>query len=74
MNTAIWLAGNVESLQDRRCGSRAGRIVGDGKLTCQSLQQVVGRSRNAVYPAEQHDLAVEVVRLNVAGAAPQTLP
>jgi hypothetical protein len=63
-----------EALQDRRCGSRTGRISGDGKLSCKSLQQLVGRCRNAVYPAEEHNLAVEVVRLDVAGSATQTLP
>ena len=54
------LRGLFESLQDRRCRSRAGRIAGDGKLSCQSLQQVVGGCRNAMYPAEEHDLAVEL--------------
>jgi hypothetical protein len=72
--SASYLAGLFESLQDRRCWSRAGRISGDGKLSCKSLQQLVGWCRNAVYPAEEHDLAVEVVRLDVAGSAPQALP
>jgi hypothetical protein len=68
------LAGPFESLQDRRGGSRAGRISGDGKLSCKSLKQLVGWCRNAMDPAEEHDLAVEVVRLDVAGSAPQALP
>ena len=69
-----YLSGLFESLQDRRCGSRTWRISGGGKLSCKSLQQLVGWCRNAVYPAEEHDLAVEVVRLDVAGSAPQALP
>jgi hypothetical protein len=69
-----YLAGLFESLQDRRGGSRAGRISGDGEFSCKSLKQFVGWCRNAVYPAEEHDLAVEVVRLDVAGSATQALP
>jgi hypothetical protein len=42
-------AGLFESLQDRRGGSRAERISGDGKLSCKSLQQLIGRCRSAVY-------------------------
>src|SRR5690606_38879740 len=38
------------------------------------LTDLVGRRRDAVQPAEQHDLAVQVVGLDVAGAADHALP
>jgi hypothetical protein len=44
---------------------RAERILGDDQLSCQSLNKVVGEGRNAVDLAEEHLLAVEVVRLDV---------
>ena len=52
----------------------AGTAAGDGKLSRQSLQQLVGGGRNAMHPSQEDDLAVEVVRLDVAGCAPQALP
>jgi len=47
--------------------------LGDGPLSCKSLQQFVGWCCNAVYPAEEQYLSVEVVRLDVAGSPPQAL-
>ena len=37
------------------------------------MKQLVGWCRNAVYPAEEHGLAIEVVGLDVADGAPQEL-
>jgi hypothetical protein len=60
-----WFACPFDSLRNLRCRGRAGRILGDDQLSCQSLNKVVGEGRNAVDLAEEHLLAVEVVRLDV---------
>ena len=54
--------------------SDAGRRPGAGQLVGDRLQQRVHRRRHAVEAPEQHDLAVELVDLDAAGAASEALP
>src|ERR1039458_7335902 len=72
-HSATWPSGRFELLQ-YRCSRGCPRVDSVAReFTGQPLHQLVGRCRNAVCPAEQHDLTVEVVRLNVAGTATQAL-
>ena len=68
-------AGLFELLQDRGWRSRAGRISGDGKFSCQALQQLVGWCDNTVYPAKEDDLVVEVRSVDREGeSAASSIP
>src|SRR4051812_14711503 len=63
---------------DRREDIADGCAAGPGASTCrivgQSLHRDIRRCRDVVLPAEQRDLAVEVVGLDAAQAARQALP
>jgi hypothetical protein len=50
------------------------RATGRSNLSGESGKELVGWSRDAVEPAEQYDLAIEVVGLDVARPPSQALP
>ena len=64
----------LTSAKSSSADMRRGRRVAGGEVAGDPLDGRVHRCRYAVQAAEQDDLAVEIVRLDRAGAARQALP